>query len=95
MQKIEMYCVTDKEFQYLNELNYNLGAVGKDTFSNKYFNLHSLIPCSLLGASLEPPCSLLAASLQLFGEFFFPEIHLGVVFATFVQFLSNCCFRSC
>ena len=36
MQKIEMYCVTDKEFQYLNELNYNLGAVGKDTFSNKY-----------------------------------------------------------
>ena len=30
--KIEMYCVTDKEFQYLNELNYNLGAVGKDIF---------------------------------------------------------------
>ena len=40
-------------------------------FSNKWFNLHSLLPCSLLGASLEPPCSVLAASLQLFGEFFF------------------------
>ena len=36
MQKIEMYCVTDKELQYLNELNYNLSAVGKNIFSNKY-----------------------------------------------------------
>ena len=41
------------------------------------------------------PCNILAASLQLFGQFLFPEMHLGVVSAAFVQSLSNFCFRAC
>ena len=36
MQKIEMYCVTNKEFLYLNKLPYNLAAVGQLNFSKNY-----------------------------------------------------------
>ena len=40
---------------------------------NKYFNLQFLLPCSLLGASLQPACSLPAA---FWGVFFFQKFIL-------------------
>ena len=36
MQKIEMYCVTNKDVPYLNKTPYNLAAVGESQFSKNY-----------------------------------------------------------
>tara|TARA_B110000196_G_scaffold3619_1_gene3189 strand:- start:51 stop:869 length:819 start_codon:yes stop_codon:yes gene_type:complete len=34
--KLAIYCVTDKDLKFLRELDYNLAAVGKNKFSEKY-----------------------------------------------------------
>ena len=36
MNKIDMYCVTDKDLPFLHNLPYNLAGVGKSNFSEKY-----------------------------------------------------------
>ncbi len=36
MNKIDMYCVTDKDLLFLHNLPYNLAGVGKSNFSEKY-----------------------------------------------------------
>tara|TARA_Y100001970_G_scaffold72426_1_gene91897 strand:- start:211 stop:1020 length:810 start_codon:yes stop_codon:yes gene_type:complete len=43
MQKIEMYCVTDKDLYYLSELNYNLCAVGQGSFPSNYIRCDNKI----------------------------------------------------
>ena len=35
-EKLEIYCVTNKDLNFLRNLNYNLAAVGKNKFSEKY-----------------------------------------------------------
>ena len=35
-EKLEIYCVTNKDLDFLRSLNYNLGAVGKNKFSEIY-----------------------------------------------------------
>ena len=34
--KLEIYCVTNKKLSYLENFDYNLAAVGTDSFSDKY-----------------------------------------------------------
>ena len=36
MKNLEIFCVTDKHFNYLEKLKYNLVAVGKNKFPKKY-----------------------------------------------------------
>ena len=35
-KKLEIYCVTNKDLNFLRNLNYNLAAVGKNKFSEMY-----------------------------------------------------------
>ena len=35
-KKLDIYCVTDKDLNFLRELDYNLAAVGKGKFSERY-----------------------------------------------------------
>ena len=35
-EKLDIYCVTDKDLNFLRELDYNLAAVGKGEFSERY-----------------------------------------------------------
>ena len=36
IKKLDIYCVTDKDLNFLRELDYNLAAVGKGKFSERY-----------------------------------------------------------
>ena len=35
-KKLEIYCVTNKDLNFLRNLNYNLAAVGKNKFPKYY-----------------------------------------------------------
>ena len=35
-EKLEIYCVTNKDLKFLRDLNYNLAGVGKNKFSDRY-----------------------------------------------------------
>ena len=41
MSKIDIYCVTNKKLDYLEDLNLILAGVGKNKFSKKYLNCNS------------------------------------------------------
>ena len=41
MDNLQIYCVTDKEIDYLENLNLILAGVGKNKFKKKYLNCKS------------------------------------------------------
>ena len=38
---LEIFCVTDKHFNFFNDIKYNLAAVGKNNFPSNYITCNT------------------------------------------------------